>query len=136
MIDKPYTVIRTCPTCHGHKYVSQAYCSSCEQEISADDAWWESGEAVLPCGHQETMLRLQKVCETCAGNGRISQSLTPSEWQTYQHHRRFRRVFVIALTLILLFVITYFIVSEPDYLCPSIWYGLIPLGLALKSISQ
>ncbi|MCB8968041.1 MAG: hypothetical protein H6660_14220 [Ardenticatenaceae bacterium] len=124
MIDKPYTITRTCPACHGRKTTLYPHCAVCQQPVVEDDPWWKYPDYPLPCGHEALSLRMEQVCGGCEGNGRITQHLSPAEWLAYRRHRRRRRAFVAVLILILLATLGYFILREPHYLCGTVWYGL------------
>ncbi|MCA9932546.1 MAG: hypothetical protein H6662_06925 [Ardenticatenaceae bacterium] len=124
-------VIQKCPDCRGTGHVHAPYCSICEQEI--EESWWNDPTAFLPCGHDAAALVEWVTCERCDGNGRITRTLAPTEWQARQRRRVLRWVFVALLCVGVTAVITLAIIREPGYLCGSSWYGLIILAIVLNS---
>ncbi len=133
--EKTVAITRTCRTCQGQKVVvGPAVCQLCDQEIPADDPWWESGDPLLPCGHEaaDHLVEQDVQCPECEGHGRSQQWITPAEWQYIQRRRFIRGLVLLAVSLLVIFTLLWAVSSrEPDYICGSWWYGLIPIWLLL-----
>lgn len=127
-----YAITRTCRTCQGHKVVpGPITCPLCGAEFppdEMDDVWAEGDAALLPCGHPANNLVEQLVtCPECGGHGHSQQWISQAEWQHIQRQRWMRGLVLLAVTLLLIFTLVGVVSSrDPDYVCGSWWYGLIP----------
>ncbi len=129
-----HQIVRKCPDCVGTGRWYAPHCSQCGEEVDLEGDWPGKSEGLLPCGHEVSVALVEWVdCETCGGNGRITQTFTPEQWQHRQRRRIVRWVFVSLLLLILVAAVSTAIMREPGYLCGNPWYGLITLALLLKS---
>jgi len=111
-----------------------AVCQLCGQEIPPDDSWWESNDSLLPCGHDaaDHLVEQAVQCPECEGHGRSPQRITLAEWQHIQRQRFIRGLVLLAVSLLVIFTLIWAVSSrEPDYICGSWWYGLIPIWLLL-----
>ncbi len=130
-MDDLHQIVSMCQVCEGTGKWYVPRCALCGQEVDAEGDWAGKTEGHLPCGHDAVVALIEWIdCEVCGGNGRITQTFTPEQWQRRQRRRALRWVFVSLLLFILVATLTYAIIREPGYLCGSPWYGLILLFLA------
>jgi len=131
--EKAVAVQRTCPTCQGQKVINgPTICQVCGQEIPSDDPWWDEETDTLPCGHSvaENMAVQVLTCPECDGHGRTQQWISQAEWQHMQRQKVFRGLGLLVVALLVIFTLVWVVGSrDPDYVCGSWWYGLIPLML-------
>ena len=132
MIEKPYAITRTCPTCRGKGTIVAPRCRLCDQPVLPDDPWWEEEGPALPCGHPETALQMEVTCAVCGGNGRVTERLSAAEWRDYWRRRRLRWIFVIGLSLLFLGTMLFVVLREPELLCGNFWYGTILVTAAMR----
>jgi hypothetical protein len=133
--EKAVAIQRTCPTCQGLKVITgPTTCQLCGQEIPTDDPWWDCEESTLPCGHSaaNNLVEQALTCPECAGHGRTRQWISQAEWQHIQRQRVVRGLVLLVVSLLVIFSLVWAVGSrEPDYVCGSWWYGLIPLWLLM-----
>lgn len=130
-MEKTHKVVQVCSVCAGEGKIVAPHCNICEQEV--EEAWWDEARDFLPCGHEVASLVEWRQCEACAGNGRITHTLSPAEWQARQRRRALRWVFILLLCVGATAVLTLAIIREPGYLCGSPWYSLIIFAILLNS---
>lgn len=126
MTDDPVKMMRPCPTCQGKGQVNNPHCRECGQRIAPTDAWWESNDDTLPCGHPASALVEMATCPACDGHGRYQQWISRAEWQSI---RRRRLIIGAVLFMALLLPVTAVVLAAtdayPGYVCGRWWYGLI-----------
>lgn len=137
-LEKPVTVVqRSCSTCDGTGAIDiPPYCRLCQTLLALDDPWWETGENIMPCGHDADFYLVEdKPCPTCAGTGVYDHILTPEEQRARQRQRVMRATFIVLLILVGLgAVIAVVLQDDPPRLCGFWWYGVLGVWLLERMV--
>jgi hypothetical protein len=130
MTDEQKKVMRPCPGCQGRGLVNDPHCQDCGQRLAPTNAWWETNDEILPCGHPAAALIETVTCPECGGNGRYPQSISHAQWQQWRRRKMLiGAALLIALLLPVAAVAAAVADAYPGYVCGSWWYGMIVAGL-------
>ena len=134
MTNEQVKTMRPCPTCQGTGSINDPHCQECGQRFAPTNAWWETNDDMLPCGHPASALVETAACPECDGNGRYPQYVSHDEWQRIRRRKIITgAVLFIALLLPVAAVAAAITDAYPGYVCGSWWYGMI---VGLLFISQ
>lgn len=126
MTEEQVKMIRQCATCQGEGAIDAPHCGECGQSIEPSDPWWDTVEEILPCGHPAEALVEKAICPECGGDGRYSQWVSISEWQTLRRRKIMTGIILlIALLLPVTAVVLAIADAYPGYVCGRWWYGII-----------
>jgi hypothetical protein len=125
-----FRVWRRCPTCAGAGILIEPHCRICDRQLENDDAWWETEQHLLPCGHEAAPNLVTEVhCITCNGAGKTLQLVSSTEYQAMAR-RRLRRSAILILVALIPLVALLLAVTEQEraLACGRWWYGIaLPL---------
>jgi hypothetical protein len=129
--ERSVQVHRRCRTCEGTGELEQPHCALCGRSLAVDDPWWEADTPFMPCGHDADHHLLEFVpCPACGGSGHSIRWISQADYRARQRRRLLRGVVLLLMGLIPAVALSMAVLtSEPQVLCGSWWYGLVPLGM-------